>query len=266
MKAIEFKDVSFSYQTGQGVLKKVSFSIEKGEHVAIIGHNGSGKSTIAKLIVGLLLPDSGDIYLNETKVDDDNIAKLRKDFGIVFQNPDNQFVGVTLRDDIAFGMENRQTDRETMMKKIPEVAELVGLEKFLDRDPESLSGGEKQRAAIAGVLVVNPEVVIFDEATSMLDPDGVKDILNIVKKLKGSKTLITITHNLEEALLSDRIILMKDGEIIKTGRKEDVFHSSEALLQAGLTPLVEMSISDKLGSDLKYQKIKELLWDLNFKK
>lgn len=263
MSLIEFKNINFSYTRSQPTLRDVSFKINKGEHVAFIGHNGSGKSTIAKIIMGLLKPFSGSVFISDQLVTEENIDRLREGFGIVFQNPDNQFVGISVKDDIAFGMENYCYDRLIMEKRITEVAKLVSMEKFLDRNPESLSGGEKQRVAIAGILAVNPSVVIFDEATSMLDPKGVREIIDITKKISSEKTFITITHNLEEALLSDRIILLKDGKISLDGSKNDVLKNTEKLIEAGLNPLPEIKLASLL-SDCE-QEVKELLWDLSLK-
>ena len=176
MKVIEVKDLCFSYNNENLVLDGVSFNIEKGSYTTIIGHNGSGKSTLAKLLAGLLEAKSGEILIDGLKVNEENISDIRRRLGIVFQNPDNQFIGSTVRDDIAFGLENRLVPHEEMDGIIDEFAKEVGLTKFLDKEPTALSGGQKQRVAIAGVMAMRKEIIIFDEATSMLDPKGKSDI------------------------------------------------------------------------------------------
>ena len=181
MSIIELKNVTYQYTKNNKAVSDVSFTVEKGEFVCILGHNGSGKSTLAKLIVGLLKAKSGDIIINGTKLTEETVDKVRLDLGIVFQNHDNQFVGITVKDDIAFGLENRQIKREDILRRINEYAKVVDMEEFLDRNPESLSGGQKQRVAIAGVLACEPEIIVFDESTSMLDPKGVKEVLTQIK-------------------------------------------------------------------------------------
>ena len=171
MNIIEIKNIHFSYTKNTPVIQDVTLSIKKGEFVCILGHNGSGKSTLAKLIVGLLKVNQGTIEIDGVLLDEESVTELRKKIGIVFQNPDNQFVGVTVKDDIAFGLENRQFERLHMLDLIDVYSKMVGMDGFLDHNPENLSGGEKQRVAIAGVLACNPEVIIFDESTSMLDPN-----------------------------------------------------------------------------------------------
>lgn len=268
MALIEIKNLSFRYTKHFRAVNNVSLSIERGEHVCILGHNGSGKSTLAKLLVGLLLPASGEIYIAGQKLTEASADDLRKYLGIVFQNPDNQFVGVTVKDDIAFGLENNRVPRPEMLEKIARFARLVGMEDYLSRNPEELSGGEKQRVALAGVLAMNPEIIILDEATSMIDPQGVRDIAEIVKGLKGERTLITITHNLEEALLADRVIVMNDGKIILEGTPEAVFSEPDILKAANLDILETMKIRkalEELPLPEQYKtKLFEALWELNF--
>lgn len=232
MKALELKDVTFSYDGKHDAVNQISFDVLVGKHVSIIGHNGSGKSTLAKLILGLLSVNHGEIKVFDEILDEKSVVKIRQDVGIVFQNPDNQFIGATLEDDLAFGLENRQVPREEMEQIIFEFAKKVGLEDFLNSEPANLSGGQKQRAAIAGVLAMKPKLIIFDEATSMLDPKGkkeVKEILLEMKKEIPDLTLLTITHDIEEASLSDEVIVMHQGQIILKGKPEEIFLHEDKL-------------------------------------
>lgn len=266
---VKVKNLKFAYKDDNLVIKDVSLSINKGEFVCILGHNGSGKSTLAKLLVGLLKSDSGEIYINGKLLTEDSVDELRAEIGIVFQNPDNQFVGVTVKDDIAFGLENRRYAREDMLKLIDEFSKLVGMEKFLEANPETLSGGEKQRVAIAGILAYNPNIIIFDEATSMLDPRGIREVNEVINSLKGQKTIIAITHNLREAINADRIIVMNDGKIVLDGKPEEVFKEKEILKQAKLDILESMKLIELIedAKNLKYKKeIEEILWELTFQK
>ena len=185
MSILELRNISFEYKENQKTLNDVSFSVNKGEFLCILGHNGSGKSTLAKLIMGLLIPNSGEILIDGVALSNETIEDLRLKLGIVFQNPDNQFVGITVRDDIAFGLENRNLPREEILARIDKYSCVVGVDHLLNRNPESLSGGEQQKVAIAGILACEPEIIIFDESTSMLDPKGVKELLSTVKSLKG---------------------------------------------------------------------------------
>ncbi|HBS10395.1 MAG TPA: energy-coupling factor transporter ATPase [Firmicutes bacterium] len=235
--AIEVKNVDFSYQNGVDVLKNISFNINKGEYVTLIGHNGSGKSTLAKLMAYLIEPNSGEIYINGLQLKDENIKKIRSTIGIVFQNPDNQFIGSTVQDDIAFGLENRCVPYEKMHALVKEYAKKVDMEKYLDKEPSELSGGQKQRVAIAGILALGLKVIIFDEATSMLDPEGVEDIKKLIFNMKKSDpelTFISITHDIEEAYLSDRVIILNKGKIFKEGNPIDVFDNEEDFSNLGL--------------------------------
>lgn len=274
---IEFKNVSFSYDESddnKDVIHNISFNIKPGEMVAILGHNGSGKSTIAKLMMGLLNPNSGHIYLDNVDVTDNNIKERELDLlhakmGIIFQNPDNQFVGVTVKDDIAFGLENHQVPRSEMINKIDKYAKLVDMYDFLDKNPEALSGGQKQRVAIAGVLAMETEVIIFDEATSMLDPKGTKEIIDMIKKLKSEydKTIITITHNLEEAVFADRVMIVNNGKIVLDGTPEEVLKEKELLEDSGLSLIDSLDLIHRLkDKPLKNkEKLMDALWELTFK-
>lgn len=222
---IEFKDIHFSYFKNIPVLKGINFSIYPHEYVCIIGRNGCGKSTISKILVGLLKPLSGEIELFGKKIDAGNVKYLRNNVGIVFQNPDNQFVGLTVEDDIAFGLENRKVPQEEMKRIIKLAAEAIGITDLLQKEPSDLSGGQKQRVAIAGVLAINPEVIIFDESTSMLDPKGKSELKQIILDLRAkvNKTIISITHDMEEVINADKVIIINDGVVHAMGTPEEVF-------------------------------------------
>lgn len=237
-KAIEFKNVSFKYgNNGNDVLKDVSFSIEEGEYIAVLGHNGSGKSTLARLINGLLLPKSGDVevYSLNTK-ESKNLFEIRKLSGLIFQNPDNQAVASIVEDDVAFGPENIGIKREEIGKRIDFALKTTGTEEFRYRAVSKLSGGQKQRVAIAGVLAIMPKILILDESTAMLDPRGRKEVNDVIKKLNEEEkmTVITITHYMDEAVNADRIIVLSDGEIIKTGTPQEIFADLDTLNRAKL--------------------------------
>ncbi|MBR2802199.1 MAG: energy-coupling factor transporter ATPase [Erysipelotrichaceae bacterium] len=236
MKAIETKDLVFSYDQENDVLKGVTFSVEKGSYTTLIGHNGSGKSTVAKLIAGLLEAKSGTIRVEGVEVNPENLPQLRDKIGIVFQNPDNQFIGSTVKDDIAFGLENHLVPTEEMDEIIEKYAKIVDMSGFLDREPEKLSGGQKQRVAIAGVLAMKPDVLIFDEATSMLDPRGKEEIKRVIRELHGqeSLTILSITHDIEEAALADHVIVMNGGKVYLEGTPQEVFQHEKELKKIGL--------------------------------
>lgn len=268
MSLIEVKDVVFHYSRNEKALNNISLSIDRGEFVCILGHNGSGKSTLAKLLVGLLEPKSGSIYIDGELLSEATVDEVRKKIGIVFQNPDNQFVGVTVKDDIAFGLENRQVERKEILEKITTFSELVSMDKFLEYNPEDLSGGEKQRVAIAGVLACDPEVIIFDEATAMLDPKGVREVMDVVRNLKGHKTIISITHNLAEALLASKVIVMNAGEIVKVGTPQEVFKEKDILRGSKLDILESMKLLEFVEkSNIKdKEKIEDILWELTYQR
>ena len=246
---VEFKDVSFKYYSSEEyIFEHLSFIIENNGMLAILGHNGSGKSTIAKLIVGLLTPTSGKILIDDEEVNDDTIDRIRQKMGIIFQNPDNQFVGVTVKDDIAFGLENHQIPRKEMIEQIDKYAKLVDMQEYLEYNPENLSGGQKQRVAIAGALAMETELIIFDESTSMLDPKGTKEINQMIYKLKNelNKTIITITHNLEEAVIADRVIVLNNGKIVLDGNPKNVLKEKSVLEASGLKLLDCLDLIDEL--------------------
>lgn len=237
MNLIEVRNLSFSYDGKSDVLKDVSFDVEDGKYISIIGHNGSGKSTIAKLLIGLLPSKQDSIKVLGNSISKKNIREVRSHIGIVFQNPDNQFIGSTVRDDIAFGLENRQVKHEDMDPIIDEFAAKVNMSEFLDKEPENLSGGQKQRVAIAGILAMKPDIIIFDEATSMLDPKGKREIHETIENMRKENpklTLISITHDLEEAFNSDKIIVLNKGQVIFYDTPKEVLKHKEKLEEIGL--------------------------------
>ena len=272
---IEVKDLSFEYEPGLKTIDNISFNIEKGNYVAILGHNGSGKSTIAKLLIGLLEKKSGSIIVNNYELTMENLYKVRDNIGIVFQNPDNQFIGATVRDDIAFGLENICVPREEMDDIINTFASKVSMEDFLDHKPTKLSGGQKQRVAIAGILAMAPSIIILDEATSMLDPIGKREINTLVKELNKEKdiTIISITHDIEEAKDADQVILINGGKIIDSGKPEDILSNEEKLEELKLDIPFASKISkglNKLGYNVKNtlqpEELVEQIWQLHSKK
>lgn len=254
MKQIEVKNLDFSYDEHTHAVKNVSFSIEKGSYTTIIGHNGSGKSTIAKLMIGLLEKNSGEILVDGLSLTLENLQAIRNKVGIVFQNPDNQFIGSTVKDDIAFGLENHCVEPNKMDDIIMEFAEKVNMVEFLDSEPTKLSGGQKQRVAIAGVLAMAPEIMIFDESTSMLDPQGKNEINEVIRELheKTKMTLVSITHDIEEVTKSDFVIVMNKGEIVMSGKPEEIMKREKELLKSNL----DLPFSLKMIKELEKHKIK----------
>ena len=237
MKCVSIDHLSYSYIKGKPVVKDLSLEINQGEYVSLVGHNGCGKSTLARLLVGLLVPNEGSIEVCGLKLNQENITEIRKKVAIVFQNPDNQFIGATVEDDIAFSLENMCVPREEMKSLVKEYASKVGMLEFLTKEPGYLSGGQKQRVAIADALVRNPEILILDEATSMLDPAGKSDILNLVRKMKVENpnlTIISITHDIDEAFDSDRIILMHEGENVLSCSPDELFNKTDIISKYNL--------------------------------
>lgn len=248
---IELSHVTYSYPNSETpALNDLSLTINQGEWIAIIGHNGSGKSTLAKLFNYLLAPTAGEITIAGTPVNEDNMWTIRDLVGMVFQNPDNQFVGATVADDVAFGMENRGIPREEMVPRVAEALEKVGMAKFADREPARLSGGQKQRVAIASVLAIQPQILILDEATAMLDPKGRREMIALVHDLKrqlgDALTVISITHDIEEAASADRVVVINDGDLMQTGTPEDVFANAEKLREFGLAVPFAEQLKEKL--------------------
>jgi energy-coupling factor transport system ATP-binding protein len=234
---VTVKDISYKYSDeSHFALNQVSLSVYEGEWLAIVGHNGSGKSTLAKILNGLIMPISGSVEILGIPLTEETVWDIRKHVGMVFQNPDNQFVGTTVKDDVAFGLENMGVPREEMVNRVVEALKLVKMEAFLDQEPHHLSGGQKQRVAIAGVLALAPSIIIFDEATSMLDPVGRNEVLETVRKLKEEKkiSVISITHDLEEASKADRIIVLNKGKVYAEGKPSEIFALDEKLLELGL--------------------------------
>ena len=236
MNSVVVKDLFFSYEENVPTIKGISFDIKKGEYVAILGHNGSGKSTIAKLLDGLLEKKSGSIKIDDIELTEESLYEVRSHIGIVFQNPDNQFIGSTVRDDIAFGLENKCVPYDQMDEIIHAFAAKVNMEEFLDHEPSKLSGGQKQRVAIAGILAMQPDILILDESTSMLDPKGKNEINRLVRDIisQNKMTVISITHDIEEASLADKIILMNQGSIEKIGTPAEILVNEALLEKVGL--------------------------------
>lgn len=278
--AVEFKDVSFTYpDTKKAILDQISFKIKRGSWTSLIGHNGSGKSTISKLINGLLLPDSANnsrITVLGMTLNQKTVWDVREKVGIVFQNPDNQFVGATVGDDVAFGLENRAVPREQMVKIVRKVLADVGMLDYIDAEPANLSGGQKQRVTIAGILAVEPKIIILDESTSMLDPKGREQVLKIIKHLKKEKnlTVISITHDIDEANMADNVIVLNDGKILAQGTPTEIFSKTEMLQEIGLDiPFVQKLINklNEVGisvpKNIKTKdELKQYLCQLNLKK
>jgi len=244
---IEFKNVSFSYLSPEriDVLKNVNLKIDKGEFVSIIGRNGSGKSTLARLISVLLLPSEGEVFVDGMNTrEEENLYKIRRKVGMVFQNPDNQIVSQIVEEDVAFGLENLNFPPDKIREKVDEVLKEVGLYEFKNFPPHFLSGGQKQKLAIAGVLVMEPEYLVLDEPTSLLDPRGRRDVINLILKLhKKGITIVLITHRMEEASMSQRVIVLNDGRIEMEGSPQDVFKEVERLRSIDLSvpPLTYLS-------------------------
>lgn len=253
MKKIEIEHLSFSYDEQIKALDDVSFSIEEGSYTVIVGHNGSGKSTIAKLMIGLMEAQSGIIRVDGTVLKEESVYDIRDKIGIVFQNPDNQFIGATVADDIAFGLENHQVPHDQMQAIIDEFAARVNMSKYLNSEPTKLSGGQKQRVAIAGVLAMRPQILIFDESTSMLDPQGKAEINALVKQIHEETgiTIISITHDIEEMVSSDHVIVMKEGKVVMDGTPAEVLNNEEELIKMQL----DIPFSLKFVNEMKKQGI-----------
>ncbi|MGO2265580.1 energy-coupling factor ABC transporter ATP-binding protein [Vagococcus salmoninarum] len=247
---IELNKISFKYQEDQPekALNDVSFTINRGDWVAIIGHNGSGKSTLAKTINGLILPSSGEVTVGGLVLNEENVWNIRKKIGMVFQNPDNQFVGSTVEDDVAFGLENQGIPREEMVERVTNALETVRMSDFKTKEPARLSGGQKQRVAIAGVVALSPDVIILDEATSMLDPKGRLEVISTIQGLKQAKnlTVISITHDIDEAANANRVFVMKGGELVQDGTPEEIFSAGADLIEMGL----DLPFPEKLKIEL----------------
>ncbi|HEM5491610.1 TPA: energy-coupling factor transporter ATPase [Streptococcus suis] len=273
MNIIEVKNLKYKYnqEDEQYTLNDVSFHVKQGEWLSIIGHNGSGKSTTVRLIDGLLEAESGDIYIDGDALTVDNVWDKRRLIGMVFQNPDNQFVGATVEDDVAFGLENQGIPLEEMRSRVDEALELVGMTDFKTREPARLSGGQKQRVAIAGVVALRPKIIILDEATSMLDPEGRLDLIKIVREIKErhGMTVISITHDLDEVALSDRVIVMKQGQVESISTPDELFIREDLadldLNRPFTTELASSLRQTGLDLPLRYfteEELEETLWEL----
>ncbi|MET3684003.1 energy-coupling factor transport system ATP-binding protein [Alkalibacillus flavidus] len=273
---IELEQVSFRYQNeASHVLENINLTIEHGEWVAIVGRNGSGKSTLAKLLNGLCLATSGVVRVNQTVLTDESKHQARHYIGMVFQNPENQFVGTTVADDVAFGLENLAVPRETMIKRIDQSLEQVDMTIYKDHEPSRLSGGQKQRVALASVLAMQPEVIVLDEATSMLDPIGKKQVLSLIQELQEQLgvTVIMVTHDLNEAALADRVITLDEGTVWFDGKPRELLEKGDQLHEVGLEPpfvtkvyqqLTRQSI-DITQEPLHYEELVDELWRLYLK-
>ncbi|NHI67559.1 energy-coupling factor ABC transporter ATP-binding protein [Lactococcus formosensis] len=250
-KILEVENLTFKYEENQEAptLDGVSFAVQSGEWVSIIGQNGSGKSTTARAIDGLLENVSGNIKIDGQILSAENVWALRQKIGMVFQNPDNQFVGATVEDDVAFGMENQGIPREEMILRVDQALKQVNMLEFKGKEPARLSGGQKQRVAIAGIIALRPEIIILDEATSMLDPTGRAEIMRVIREIKAeyNLTVLSITHDLDEATLSDRVLVMRAGKIIKSAKPEELFGSGEDMINFGL----DMPFTSNLAEDLR---------------
>ena len=267
---VQIENISYQYE-GQSsyALENVTLDILEGEWLAIVGHNGSGKSTLAKLLNGLQFPQKGNINIRGISLSEETVWEIRKQVGMVFQNPDNQFVGATVQDDVAFALENNGIPREVMVDRVKNSLKNVQMDTFLNQEPHNLSGGQKQRVAIAGVIALRPSVIILDEATSMLDPKGREEVLDLVFDLKNkyNMTVISITHDLEEAARADRIVVMNKGKLYREGTPEAIFQMDEELIELGLDipfPVKLSKLLKEMGLDITkpYLTEEELVADL----
>ena len=268
---IKVENLCFEYEPGLQTISNISFQIHKGEYVAILGHNGSGKSTIAKLLIGLLEKKSGEIYIDDYQLNLENLYKIREKVGIIFQNPDNQFVGATVEDDVAFGLENKGVPYEEMASRVQEALEFVGMSEFKDREPARLSGGQKQRVAIAGIVAMRPSILILDEATSMLDPEGRQELIQSIKAIRKEygMTVLSITHDLDEVALSDRVLVLKKGKVESVSSPRELFSRGSELVDLGLDIPFSALLTQKLRNKglidcedyLTEKELVEQLWE-----
>jgi len=277
---LSFNNVSFSYtpeiKESRKAVDNVSFSINEGEWIAIVGHNGSGKSTLVKLVCGLLFPQDGEIRVMQNVLTEDNLWETRSSIGMVFQNPDNQFVGATVQDDVAFALENNGVAFEDMVERVHLSLKQVKMDNFLNHEPHHLSGGQKQRVAIAGALAMRPKLLILDESTSMLDPQGREEVLQTVQTLRDEigLTVLSITHDVEEALLADRILFMNAGKKYAEGTPQEIFALGDKLVEFGLelpfatrmTNLLQSKGVQLVGQHMTEEELVNDLWTSNFNK
>ncbi|CEG24395.1 Energy-coupling factor transporter ATP-binding protein EcfA1 [Planococcus massiliensis] len=280
LNIMSFENVTFTYmpdnESVRPAVEGLSFSIKQGEWIALVGHNGSGKSTIAKLMNGLLFPQSGTVTAMDQKMSEESLWEIRSQMGMVFQNPDNQFVGATVQDDVAFALENNGVPHAEMVQRVHESLRQVKMEEYLNHEPHHLSGGQKQRVAIAGALALRPRLLILDEATSMLDPQGRMEVIETIRELREATglTVISITHDLEEAALADRILVMNAGHKQVEGTPEDVFFAGNKLTELGLDLPFAMRMSKLLteagvqlsNEHMSEDRLVEDLWTFYSKK
>lgn len=248
---LRLENVYYKYDDEEAyAVEDVSFSVKKGEWLALVGHNGSGKSSIAKLLNGLLFPEKGLIKVGNFILSENNIWSIRKLIGMVFQNPDNQFVGATVQDDVAFGLENQAVPHDEMVERVNSALNEVGMQMYATHEPIRLSGGQKQRVAIAGVIALSPAVIILDEATSMLDPQGREEVMETIRLLRERNqiTVISITHDLDEVLFADRVIVMNDGHIHQTGTPNEVFQDTAEMKKIGLGVPFIIQLQERLAA------------------
>lgn len=277
---MSFDNVTFTYapedETVRPAVADLSFTIKEGEWIALVGHNGSGKSTIAKLMNGLLFPAAGSVSALGQQMSEESLWEIRSQMGMVFQNPDNQFVGATVQDDVAFALENNGVPHSEMVVRVKESLRQVKMDDYLDHEPHHLSGGQKQRVAIAGALALRPRLLILDEATSMLDPQGRMEVIETIQELREATglTVISITHDLEEAALADRMIVMNQGRKQMEGSPEKVFRSGNELVELGLDLPFAMRMSHLLqeagvhtnGEHMTEDELVDELWTFYSKK
>ena len=275
--SIDVKHLTFKYDVNQehNTLDDLSFHVKRGEWLSIIGHNGSGKSTTVRLLDGLLAAESGQIFIEGDLLTEDNVWDIRHKIGMVFQNPDNQFVGATVEDDVAFGLENKDIPLDEMKERVAKALDLVGMSEFADREPSRLSGGQKQRVAIAGALAMQPDIIILDEATSMLDPEGRLELIKTIREIRKQyqMTVVSITHDLDEVALSDRVLVMKKGKVESSSTPEELFNRGDDLLTLGLDVPFSTNIISALkdkGFDftqnyLTEKDLEDRLWELLLK-
>lgn len=270
---IEIKNLKFKYNQDQTsyTLNDVSFHVKRGEWLSIVGHNGSGKSTTARLIGGLLVADSGQIIVDGQELTEETVWDIRDKIGMVFQNPDNQFVGATVEDDVAFGLENKGLPYKEMVSRVQEALSFVGMMDFKDREPARLSGGQKQRVAIAGIIAMRPSILILDEATSMLDPEGRQELIQYIENIRQQygMTVLSITHDLDEVAMSNRVLVLKQGKVESISSPRELFSRGSELVDLGLDIPFSALLTQKLKNQglidcegyLTEKELVEQLWE-----
>ncbi|MDA3672960.1 energy-coupling factor ABC transporter ATP-binding protein [Streptococcus thermophilus] len=270
---IEIKNLKFKYNQDQTsyTLNNVSFHVKRGEWLSIVGHNGSGKSTTARLIGGLLVADSGQIIVDGQELTEETVWDIRDKIGMVFQNPDNQFVGATVEDDVAFGLENKGLPYKEMVSRVQEALSFVGMMDFKDREPARLSGGQKQRVAIAGIIAMRPSILILDEATSMLDPEGRQELIQSIEDIRQQygMTVLSITHDLDEVAMSNRVLVLKQGKVESISSPRELFSRGSELVDLGLDIPFSALLTQKLKNQglidcegyLTEKELVEQLWE-----